>query len=232
MAHRNKTARNSATCDESHDAAVLEWIDGDGWEGVPSVAQEFHPDVLATEDAHPLRGGGSRGGDDLACLIGTFLDPKGAMGLSLASRRLHNLCRGDAGWRKATRPFYVQSAVLSLSKEEFGEALASADIAIAIDPTMADGHSSRAHALRGLGRRQEAAQALQEAVARAGWSPTFVVNTSITCAYAEKEDAKEAGCRWNPAAKTWYAPQGMDKSKLMEANAKGRWMPWGEKHLA
>src|SRR3954468_8033896 len=39
--------------------------------------------------------------------------------------------------------------------------------------------------------------------------------------YAEKEDAKALGARWDVDRKVWYAPTGSDLSPL------GRWLPKG-----
>ena len=37
-------------------------------------------------------------------------------------------------------------------------------------------------------------------------------NTPLNVPFKEKDEAKSLGARWNPAAKHWYIPEGLDAS--------------------
>jgi Domain of unknown function (DUF5710) len=36
------------------------------------------------------------------------------------------------------------------------------------------------------------------------------INTPLNVPFKEKDEAKALGARWNPAAKHWYIPEGLD----------------------
>lgn len=42
---------------------------------------------------------------------------------------------------------------------------------------------------------------------------------NLTVPFAEKDEAKRLGARWDGGGKVWYVPDGVD------ASAFGRWMP-------
>jgi hypothetical protein len=68
-----------------------------GWEIAASGPQAFHPDVLAHEEQHPLRGWGT----DVAITIVSHLKPLDAARLSQANRHLRASTSGtDTAWKE------------------------------------------------------------------------------------------------------------------------------------
>ena len=227
-----------------------------GWEDVPCVVPEFHPEVIAHEQSHPLRGWGT----DVACIIAAHLDEASALQLSNATRTLRDACRGDPTWaakkgdvaeKAGTKEMernngpealvcfntvtslcpqrtsgWVKLAQVQMRMSNFDAALVSANRAIALDALAPEGHLAHFAALTGLNRRPEATAARN--AARANGVPLlFEAHTSITCAFEDKDQAKRVGCRWNPANKTWFAPQGLGKGYLMTSTGEPRFTPWG-----